>query len=51
MHPELALTSDALDMPHTVTFGPDGTIWIPCYNDPVLGFDGHDIQRAVPTPR
>lgn len=25
-------------MPHTVSFGPDGSVWIPCYNDTVLGY-------------
>jgi streptogramin lyase len=51
--PEFTLTGDALDMPHSVTFGPDDSVWAPCYNDTVLRYDqgavesGGAVQPAV----
>jgi sugar lactone lactonase YvrE len=37
-HRDATLHGDDLQMPHSVTFAPDGSIWIPCYNGTVLRY-------------
>jgi streptogramin lyase len=44
--PEFTLTGDALDMPHSVTFGPGASVWIPCYNDTVLRYDEGMVESG-----
>ena len=48
--PLLTLTDEALVMPHSVTFGPDGSVWVTCYNDTVLRFDGRQLSTPEVRP-
>jgi sugar lactone lactonase YvrE len=41
--PSFTVTGKDIQMPHTVAFGPDGSVWIPCYDDTVLRYDLDDV--------
>lgn len=41
--PEFTVTGDALQMPHTVVFGPDRRVWVPCYDNTVLRYGAVDL--------
>lgn len=50
--PDFTLSGNDLDMPHIARFGPDGGIWIPCFDDTVLRYDVDDVAadgNAQPT--
>src|SRR5947208_3135385 len=50
--PEFTVTGDALQMPHTVVFGPDASVWVPCYDNTVLRYGAADLggtQHPKPT--
>jgi sugar lactone lactonase YvrE len=50
-HRDATLHGNDLQMPHSVTFAPDGGIWIPCYNETVLRYasDAASERGAQPT--
>jgi streptogramin lyase len=47
--PDYTLTGADLSMPHIARFGPDGGIWIPCFDDTVLRYDADDVEAAGKT--
>jgi streptogramin lyase len=47
----VATVKTGLEMPHTVTFGRRGDVWIPCYNDTVVRYarTSQDLPGQRPT--
>jgi streptogramin lyase len=48
--PLMTLADEAIVMPHTVTFGPDGSMWVPCYNNTVLRFPARQLRTSDARP-
>jgi streptogramin lyase len=48
--PEMEVRDEACVMPHAVTFGPGGSVWVPCYNDQVLRYELGDSARSLAPP-
>lgn len=44
--PVVIVSGPEVDMPHSVTFGPAGTVWVPCYNNTVLVFGLKEIDST-----
>jgi sugar lactone lactonase YvrE len=48
--PAMVIRDEACVMPHTVTFGSGGSVWVPCYNGTVLRFEPDGSRRASGPP-
>ena len=49
MQPAITISGPDLEMPHSITFAPDGA-WVPCYNDTVLRYGPDQIAASTSAP-